>query len=52
MTAVYRTLEDTPYVAVRLDDDPFGESGARYRRSLFFHPDEIVPLDAGTRGAE
>lgn len=45
VTAVYRTLEDTPYVAVILDDDPFGAGGSRYRRALFFHPDEIVPLD-------
>jgi hypothetical protein len=43
VTAVYRTLEDKPYVAVSLDDDPFGAGGARYRRSLFFHPDELVP---------
>jgi hypothetical protein len=49
---VYRTLEDKPYVAVALDDDPFGAIGERYRRSLFFHPDEIVPLDADTGGAE
>lgn len=47
VTAVYRTLEDTPYVAVTLDDDPFGAGGSRYRRALFFHPDEIVPLGAG-----
>jgi hypothetical protein len=47
VAAVYRTLEDAPYVAVTLDDDPFGASGSRYRRALFFHPDEIVPLDAG-----
>lgn len=52
VTAVYHTLEDKPYVAVTLDDDPFAESGMRYRRALFFHPDEIVPLDqiAGAAG--
>jgi hypothetical protein len=44
VTAVYRTLEGQPYVAVTLDDDPFGASGARYRRALFFHPDEVIPL--------
>jgi hypothetical protein len=52
VTAVYRTLEDKPYVAVRLDDDPFGASGSRYRRSLFFHPDEIVPVDTASRKDE
>ncbi|MGH7539434.1 MAG: hypothetical protein ACRELC_00370 [Gemmatimonadota bacterium] len=52
VTGVYRTLEDKPYVAVVLDDDPLGTSGSRYRRSLFFHPDEIVPLDRGAGGAE
>lgn len=45
VTAVHRTLEDQPYVTVILDDDPFGAAGAPYRRALFFHPDEIVPLD-------
>ena len=44
VTAVYRTLEDEPYLAVTPDDDPFGASGTRYRRSLFFRPDEIIPL--------
>jgi len=49
VNAVYRTLEDQPYVAVTLDEDPFGAEGVKYRRSLFFHPEELVPLD---RGAE
>jgi hypothetical protein len=40
-----------PYVALILDDDPFGAAGARYRRALFFHPDEIVPLDSETKAA-
>jgi len=44
VAAVYRTLEDAPYIAVLLDDDPFGAAGESYRRSLFFHPDELVPL--------
>ena len=47
VSAVYRTLEDQPYIAVTLDDDPFGGEGAKYRRSLFFHPEELVPLDRG-----
>jgi hypothetical protein len=50
VTAVHRTLEDTPYVTVILDDDPFGAAGARYRRALFFHPDELVPVDGEGRG--
>lgn len=51
VTGVYRTLEDKPYVAVTLDDDPFAASGSRYRRSLFFRPDELVPIDADEGGA-
>lgn len=50
VTALYRTLEDQPYVAVTLDDDPLAGSGPRYRRSLFFHPGELVPIDADDRG--
>lgn len=45
--AVYRTLEDQPYVAVTLDDDPFGAEGGKYRRALFFHPEELQPLEEG-----
>ena len=44
VAAVYRTLEDEPYVAVTLHDDPFGVEGTKYRRSLFFRPEELVPL--------
>lgn len=51
VTAVYRTLEDKPYIAVTLADDPFAASGAYYRRSFFFHPDELVPIDADEGGA-
>jgi hypothetical protein len=47
VSGVYHTLEDQPYVAVTLDDDPFGAEGAKYRRSLFFHPGELVPLEGG-----
>ena len=47
VSAVYRTLEDKPYVAVTLDDDPFGGEGAKYRRALFFHPGELVPVERG-----
>ncbi|HYE89213.1 MAG TPA: hypothetical protein VEA16_22835 [Vicinamibacterales bacterium] len=50
IAAVYRTLEDTPYVAVTLDDDPFGAAGEKYRRSLFFRPDELEPLGASGPG--
>ena len=52
VTAIHRTLEDTPYVAVTLDDDPFGLAGARYRRALFFHPDELEPLEHDAGGDE
>jgi hypothetical protein len=44
VTSVYRTLEGDPYVAVRLADDPFGAEGDKYRRRLFFRPDELVPV--------
>jgi hypothetical protein len=49
VTGIHRTLEDKPYVTVILDDDPFGTAGSRYRRALFFHPDEIVPIDGRAR---
>jgi hypothetical protein len=50
VTAVYCTLENEPYVAVVLDEDPLGEADPaaaadiRYRRALFFRPDEVVPI--------
>ena len=49
VTSVYQTLEGAPYIAVVPDDDPFAAADERYRRSLFFHPDELVPIspDAG-----
>jgi hypothetical protein len=48
---VHTTLEGKSYVSVTLDDDPFAHAGPRFRRSLFFHPDEIVPLDANSSEA-
>jgi hypothetical protein len=45
--AVYRTLEDRPYVAVTVNDDPFAAEGEKYRRALFFHPEELEPIDEG-----
>jgi hypothetical protein len=45
--AVYRTLEDKPYVAVTVNDDPFAAEGEKYRRALFFHPEELEPIDEG-----
>ena len=45
VSGIYRTLEDQPYIAVTLADDPFGAEGAKYRRALFFHPSELVALD-------
>jgi hypothetical protein len=50
VTSVYRTLEGVPYIAVVPDDDPFGAAGERYRRSMFFHPDELVPLSPAAGG--
>ncbi len=50
VTAVYRTLENEAYVAVVLDEDPLAEANpeaaadVRYRRALFFRPDEVVPI--------
>ena len=48
VTGIHTTVEDKTYVAVMVDDDPIGAVSSRYRRSFFFHPDEIVPLE--TRG--
>jgi hypothetical protein len=43
---VHTTLEGQSYISVTLEDDPLAQAGPRFRRTLFFHPDEIVPLDA------
>jgi hypothetical protein len=52
IVGVHTTLEGKSYVSVTLDDDPFAQAGPRFRRSLFFHPDEIVPLDANSSEAQ
>jgi hypothetical protein len=52
VSGVYRTLEGAPYVAVIPTDDPLAIEDARYRRALFFHPEEIVPLDGPPAAVE
>lgn len=42
---VYRDVEDQTYVAVTLEDDPGGDLHRWYGRFLYFHPEEIEPLD-------
>jgi hypothetical protein len=51
VAGVHTTLEGKSYVSVTLDDDPFAHAGPRFRRSLFFHPDEILPLDSNSTEA-
>jgi hypothetical protein len=43
--AVVRDVEDRDCLAVTLDDDPAAELLRWQRRFLYFHPDEIEPLD-------
>ncbi len=51
VTSVHQTLEGAPYIAVLPDDDPCGAADAKYRRSLFFHPDELVQVSPATGGS-
>ncbi|HEY7371602.1 MAG TPA: hypothetical protein VIF57_05435 [Polyangia bacterium] len=44
--AVMRDVEDRDCLAVTLDDDPGAEILRWQRRFLYFHPDEVEPLDA------
>ncbi|HXT99514.1 MAG TPA: hypothetical protein VN903_00890 [Polyangia bacterium] len=43
--AVLRDVEDNDCLAVTLEDDPGSEILRWQRRFLYFHPDEIEPLD-------
>jgi hypothetical protein len=43
--AVMRDVEDRDCLAVTLDDDPGAEIMRWQRRFLYFHPDEVEPLD-------
>jgi len=40
-----RDVEDRDCLAVTLDDDPGAEILRWQRRFLYFHPDEVEPLD-------
>lgn len=42
---VYRDMEDNVHVAVTVDDDPASDFHDWYGRSLFFHCDEVEPLE-------
>jgi hypothetical protein len=44
--AVFRDVDDNDCVAVTVDGDPAAELLRWHRRFLYFHPDEIEPLDA------
>ena len=41
---VYRTLEDEPYVAVTIDDDPAADLRRATGRYFYFSADEIIAL--------
>lgn len=51
VTSVYQTLEGVPYIAVVPDDDPGADAGEKFRRSLYFHPGELVPVSSGDGGS-
>jgi hypothetical protein len=42
--AVMRDIEDRPWLAVTVDDDPATELYRQQRRFLYFYPDELEPL--------
>jgi hypothetical protein len=44
---VYRTLEDQPYVAVTVDDDPAADLRRATGRFFYFSADEITALAPG-----
>lgn len=46
VTGVYRTLEGECHLGVVVEDDPAAELHEWYGRSLFFAPEEVVPLSA------
>lgn len=43
--AVFLDVDDEPYVAVTLDDDPVSDMQGRHGRFLYFRPDEVQPAD-------
>jgi hypothetical protein len=45
--AVLLDVDDTPYLAVTLADDPAADLQAAHGRFLYFSPDEVVPGPAG-----
>jgi hypothetical protein len=44
VTGVFRDVEDNPYVAVTIEDDPVAAELEWQGRYLFFYPDELEPL--------
>jgi hypothetical protein len=48
VTGVYDDVDGKTYVAVSVDDDPAHDLHEWYGRYLYFAPDEIEPLEAGS----
>jgi hypothetical protein len=48
VAGVFHDVDDELHVAVTVDDDPATEALLAHGRYLYFHPDEIEPLDALT----
>jgi hypothetical protein len=42
--AVFRDLEDKPFLAVTLADDPNADLTIQHGRFMYFAPDEVDPL--------
>ena len=45
--AVLTDVEDRPYLAVSLADDPDADLRIAHGRFLYFMPDEVAPIEAG-----
>jgi hypothetical protein len=48
--AVHRDVEDRTYVAVVVEDDPAADLHGRVGRFLYFHPDELEPVNDRGKG--
>jgi hypothetical protein len=46
VAGVFRDVDGAEHLAVTIDDDPASEMYAWQGRFYYFHPDEVVVLDA------
>ena len=50
VAGVFADVDGGCHLAVTLDDDPAADELVRQGRYLYFHPEEVEPLGAGTNG--